>query len=62
MLPLRDGELLKQHLANHAEKVFSYDGMERIIQRNGDYDAQEEEYSGKKKGHRVKNNLLCDTT
>jgi DDE superfamily endonuclease/Helix-turn-helix of DDE superfamily endonuclease len=62
MLPLRDGELLKQHLANHAEKVFSYDGMERIIQRNGDYDAQEEEYSGKKKGHRVKNNLLCDNS
>jgi hypothetical protein len=58
--PCRDGELLQSLLSNHPEKVFTYDGMERGIQRNSDYDAQEDEFSGKKKAHKVKNNLLCD--
>jgi hypothetical protein len=58
--PCRDGELLQSVLSNHAQKVFTYDGMERGIQRNSDYDAQEDEFSGKKKAHKVKNNLLCD--
>lgn len=60
LLPFRDGELLATQLAAHPTKVFSYDGMERGILRNADGEAQEAEYSGKKKAHRVKNNLLCD--
>jgi hypothetical protein len=62
LTPIRDGEELSKQLANHATKVFTYDGLERGILRNAQHDAQEEEYSGKKKGHRVKNNLLCDIT
>ncbi len=49
LMPYRDGELLSQQLSSHATKVFSYDGMERGILRNTHEDAQEEEYSGKKK-------------
>ena len=47
--PTRDGAALQKLLDSHAEKVFSYDGMERQIQRNISKDAQEIEYSGKKK-------------
>jgi hypothetical protein len=50
LMPFRDGELLSKQLANHPTKVFIYDGMERIILRNAQDDAQEDEYSGKKKG------------
>lgn len=49
LLPFRDGELLKGQLAAHKEKVFYYDGTERGILRNQDQDAQQEEFSGKKK-------------
>jgi Helix-turn-helix of DDE superfamily endonuclease len=49
LMPFRDGELLSKQLANHPTKVFIYDGMERIILRNAQDDAQEDEYSGKKK-------------
>lgn len=58
--PWRDGETLHKELANHRDKVFSYDGTDRSIQRNSDQDAQEEEYSGKNHGHKVKNLQLCD--
>lgn len=58
--PCRDGESLSKVLADHPEKVFSYDGTDRSIQRNIDQDAQEEEYSGKHHGHKVKNLQLCD--
>lgn len=58
--PCRDGEALRKQLAAHKDKVFSYDGMERDIERNSDQGAQEEDYSGKNHGHKVKNNLLCD--
>lgn len=47
--PCRDGQQLRTLLANHPDKVFICDGTERTIQRNADQDAQEEEYSGKKK-------------
>jgi len=60
MNPVRDGSELAAQLAAHSGKVFTYDGIERPIQRNSDGAAQEQEYSGKKKGHRLKNNLLCD--
>lgn len=58
--PYRDGALLKDALQNHVDKVFYLDGTERIIQRNMCIEAQEEEYSGKKHGHRIKNNVLSD--
>ncbi len=49
LLPVRNGEELAVRLCNHPQKVFSYDGIERGILRNSCYDAQEEEYSAKKK-------------
>lgn len=49
LLPVRNGEELATTLRQHPDKVFSYDGIERGILRNTDYDAQEEEYSAKKK-------------
>ncbi len=58
--PVRDGEVLKDILANHPDKVFSYDGTDRSINRNTDQEAQEEEFSGKHHGHKVKNLTLCD--
>jgi hypothetical protein len=52
--PCRDGELLQSLLNNHSDKIFTYDGMEGGIQRNSDYDAQEDEFSGKKKHIKLK--------
>ena len=49
LLPVRDGEELAQRLAHHPEPVFAYDGVERGVPRNSDYEAQAEEYSAKKK-------------
>lgn len=49
LLPVRNGEELANRLAQHPDKVFTYDGIERGILRNSSYDAQEEEYSAKKK-------------
>lgn len=34
--PFRNGELLKEQLAQHPDKVFYYEGTERDIQRNQD--------------------------
>lgn len=48
-LPIRNAEQLATTLRAHPNKVFSYDGLERGVLRNTDYDAQEEEYSAKKK-------------
>lgn len=47
--PYRNGELLRSALKHHPDKIFTYDGMERGIQRNICKTAQEEEFSGKKK-------------
>jgi hypothetical protein len=60
--PWRDGETLHTQLADHKDKVFSYDGTDRDIERNGDHAAQEVEYSGKHHTHKVKNLLLSDDT
>jgi len=49
MMPVRNAEDLATTLGAHPQKVFSYDGIERGILRNTDYEAQEEEYSAKKK-------------
>jgi hypothetical protein len=46
----------------HEEKasVYSHDGTERSIQRPKDNEKQKEFYSGKKRGHTVKNNILAN--
>lgn len=62
LLPVRDGAHLAQRLANHPDKVFTYDGVERGIPRNTDWEGQQEEYSAKKKVHALKNNTLSDDT
>lgn len=49
LLPVRDGAELAQRLAGHPEPVFAYDGVERGVPRNADYEAQAQEYSAKKK-------------
>ena len=49
LLPARDGAELAQCLANHPEKIFADDGVERGIPRNADGEGQAEEYSAKKK-------------
>lgn len=49
LLPVRDGAQLAQRLADHPDKVFTYDGVERGIPRNVDGEGQKEEYSAKKK-------------
>jgi len=36
------------------------DGVERAMQRNIDQVAQKHDYSGKKRGHRLKNTVICD--
>lgn len=48
-LPIRNAEQLATTLRTHPDKVFSYDGLERGVLRNTDYQAQEEDYSAKKK-------------
>ena len=49
LLPVRDGAQLAQRLAQHPDKVFAYDGVERGVPRNTDREGQAEEYSAKKK-------------
>ena len=49
LLPVRDGADLAQRLGGHPEPVFAYDGVERGVPRNADYEAQAAEYSAKKK-------------
>lgn len=49
LTPVRDGQSLRGRLDGHFNHVFTYDGIERGIQRNSDQDAQEQEFSGKKK-------------
>lgn len=49
LLPVGNAEQLAITLRAHPDKVFSYDGIERGVLRNTDYQAQEGEYSAKKK-------------
>jgi hypothetical protein len=58
--PCRDSACLKQVLKEHKIQVFWLDGTETIIQRNRDRDAQEDDFSGKQHGHRLKNLTICD--
>ena len=61
LLPVRDGAALVQRLAQHPDKVFAYDGVERGVPRNADDETQAEEYSAKE-AHYLKNTTLCDAT
>jgi hypothetical protein len=49
LTPSRNGQELQHLLKDHADKIFTYDGTERGIERNTAQDAQEIDYSGKKK-------------
>ncbi len=60
MLPERDPKNLEQTLALCVAVDFIIDGTERRIQRPHDTIEQKEKYSGKKKAHTVKNNLIID--
>jgi DDE superfamily endonuclease/Helix-turn-helix of DDE superfamily endonuclease len=60
VLPERDPKNLEQTLALCVAVDFIIDGTERRIQRPKDATAQQEKYSGKKKDHTVKNNLIID--
>jgi len=46
-------------IQNHPDCIFTYDGIERGILRNSANDAQEDEYSEKKR-HSIKNLTLCN--
>jgi DDE superfamily endonuclease len=59
-LPTRDPKNLEQTLALCLSVDFIIDGTERRIQRPHDATEQQEKYSGKKKAHTVKNNLIVD--
>jgi len=48
-LPCRDGSVLKEILADFEIQVITHDGMEQRVARKTDHQAQQKEYSGKKK-------------
>ncbi len=58
-LPERHPEKLQETAADTPEREFVIDGTERERQRPQDPDAQSDYYSGKKKKHTVKNNLIA---
>lgn len=47
--PVGNGSELKAVLATHPNQAFTYDGIERGILRNSDQEAQQIQFSGKKK-------------
>lgn len=59
-LPVRDAKQLD--LSDEETQFFFHDGTERPIQRPKDSEAQRLYYSGKRKQHTVKNNLIIDTS
>lgn len=60
VLPERDPQNLEQILALCVSVDFIIDGTERRVHRPQDATEQQEKYSGKKKDHTVKNNLIID--
>lgn len=61
-LPARDAESAKVAFAASPVQEFIIDGTERRIQRPSDPVRQKAYYSGKKKAHTDKNNLIVDST
>ena len=59
-LPVRDAVQLNLSEEEHA--LFFHDGTERPINRPKDKEDQKTYYSGKKKQHTVKNNIIIDET
>ena len=57
VMPSRDMENINCEGAS----IYSHDGTERPIQRPKDNEKQKEYYSGKKKTHTVKNNILANS-
>jgi len=60
-LPERDAAQLAEALAEHDTLEFVIDGAERRRQRPKDEKEQKKYYSGKKKTHTVKNNVIVHT-
>jgi len=60
MLPERNPLKLEQVLSHCPALEFIIDGTERRIQRPKDKDKQKKFYSGKKKAHTVKNNVITN--
>ena len=59
--PIRNVKVLHDYLEKHQEEEhLLLDATEREIPRSLDYEEQKSHYSGKKKGHSVKNNLLSN--
>lgn len=58
LAPCRDSAALKEALSKLPDRVFWLDGTETPIQRNMDQDTQQEDFSGKQHGHRLKNLTL----
>jgi hypothetical protein len=59
-LPVRDADDL--YLDENEHKLFFHDGTERPINRPEDKEDQKTFYSGKRKQHTVKNNVIIDLT
>ena len=59
-LPARQAKNIEQVLAACPDLEFIIDGAERPIRRPKDPDRQRQNYSGKKKRHTVKNNVITD--
>lgn len=57
--PERTPEALKKNLSDDSQRDYLIDGTERRIQRPGDDETQKQFYSGKKKAHTVKNNIIA---
>ena len=58
VLPSRDMQDLDEKKAS----LYAHDGTERTIQRPKNHEKQKKHYSGKKKAHTVKNNILANAT
>ena len=59
-LPKRFGDALYAFLQTFTRYVLLMDATERHIPRSVQYERQKHQYSGKKKTHTVKNNLIVD--
>lgn len=59
LVPAKNNEELQRYLEQHQIKELFQDATERPIARKVDYEAQKEDFSGKKKAHTVKNSVIC---
>lgn len=59
-LPERSAKKLEQRLGSDSQKTLGIDGVERRRQRPKDDELQALYYSGKKKAHTLKNNVIAD--